>query len=122
MRKLFLITLIMFFSEFVSADFNSLYTKARTYIANNSLTMAQVSRIELLQAKKALNLTKYEYRELGSIWESLRGRILKDMQEEKDSARISSFWADVRAAVVAKYPNVDYEREDRTIKIYLDGK
>jgi hypothetical protein len=112
----------MFFAEFVSADFDSMYAKVKSHITKNELTIAQISKMSLLDVIKALKSSKYEYRELGSMWESLRGRIVKDMQEEQDAARIESFWNSVRSSVGTQYPKVTYEREDQAIKIYLDGK
>ncbi len=99
----------------------ALYQEIKQYIIDNNITLQQLSNATQFQVINVLNLNKEEARDLGRCWNGMKNRYKEEKKEEVRTQELVDFKTLAKNWITDRYPDAQFERENREIKIYLDG-
>lgn len=102
--------------------FDWLYTQIKSYADEHELTPAQLQNATQRQVATALNLDANQRCKLGTCWNSIRGKIKQQWQADKEAADYQRFITAARDRILAVFPEAEFEREDRIVTIWLEGR
>jgi len=98
-----------------------IFIKVKDYVQAQNLTIEQVRNATADQVRNLLSFTDDEYVDYQNYESGIKEAVINYLTNAAEKAELLELKSVAEPWLLSHFPNVEFERRDRVIKIYLDG-